>query len=167
MNLNLRIVLAGILSVTLGLLGTISISDQGQQPATVQPIPNEPMFSTIMRVAEKYSASIGDAGWLRGPDGKNDFFHCGGGPSDILAEDDPYYGVTDLAVFIVVVSRHLKAEGTYPVAAPYLNRLIKYGDAETMRINPKSRHSDSWKDDNGVVLENMAHALNRSLHRRS
>jgi hypothetical protein len=47
MNLNLRIVLAGILSVTLGLLGTISISVQGQQPATVQPIPNEPMFSTI------------------------------------------------------------------------------------------------------------------------
>jgi hypothetical protein len=90
MNLNLRIVLAGILSVTLGLLGTISISVQGQQPATVQPIPNEPMFSTTMRVEEKYSASIGDAGWPRGPDGKNDFFHCGGGPSDILAEDDPY-----------------------------------------------------------------------------
>jgi hypothetical protein len=166
MNFNLRCFSAGVLFATLGSMGMISSAAQGQQTPSLQGIPNETMFSTMLRVAESYSASADDSFLGHGRGGSIDFFRCGGGLKDVMADNDPYYDLTELAVFITVLSRHLKSEGTYQVAEPYLNRLTKYGDAKAMRIDPKSPHNSAWKDDNLALLENLAYVLNKSLHRQ-
>jgi hypothetical protein len=166
MNLNLRIVFVGILFVTLGSLGKLSIPVQGQDSAILKQIPDERMFSTILRVGNQFSASGDYASWYgEDMEGKTDLFSCEGGAAKILAEDDPYRSVIDLAIWINVLSRQLRADGTYPVAAPYLKRLIEYGDARTLRIDPKGDHGELWSVENLTLLNDMARALNTSLHR--
>jgi hypothetical protein len=166
MHFNLRCFSAIVLFAALGSMAIASRPVQGQQAPSVQGIPNETMFSSMLRVAESYSASLDDSFLGHGPGGGIDFFRCGRGPKDFMADDDPYYDVTELAFFIAVLSRHLKAEGTYPVAEPFLNRLIKYGEVEATRINAKAVHNGSWKDDNIALLENLAYVLNKTLHRQ-
>jgi hypothetical protein len=168
MNLHLRIVSVGTLLVTLGTLGNLSLPVQGQDSEALKPIPNEQVFSTILRVGRQFSATGNYASWY-GPDldGQTDLFSCQSGAAKVLGEDDPYYSVTDLAIWINVLSRKLRAEGTYQVAAPYLKRLIEYGEARTRQIDPrrKEKHDTLWSEDNQALLNDMAHALNASLHR--
>jgi hypothetical protein len=165
MNLNLRWVPAIVLTVALGGLVRTSAPAHGQAPPSVQAIPNELVFDSIRRVAEKYPPAQDPSLYFRKwGGGKVDLYSCSGGDSDILHDSDPYYDVTDLAIWLSALTRRTKSEGTYEIAAPYLNRLVKYGDAEAMRINPKSRRSDSWKDDNDALLTSLAQALNRAKH---
>jgi hypothetical protein len=160
-----RSALAVVLLLTLGSLGRISLPAQGPRPEGLHSIPGETAFSTILRVAKTYETPHERCCVVwSGTEGKADLYSCGSLARDVIDEDDPYYELTDLAIWINLLSRELKVEGIYPAGAPYLNRLIQYGEAETVRIKANPGESHSWAGDNEPLLEDLAAALNTALH---
>jgi hypothetical protein len=137
-------------------------------------------FSEILSFTEKVVATwpVVDFRGAGGPK-TNDLYTCGQETSEILPNDDPYFDVTDLAVWISVFSPHFRKEGTYDVAAPFLKRLMEYGEGQTQRVDvylrthkPSARGNypnwkrGEWKDDNEALLTQLAKALNSAIHRK-
>jgi len=152
---------------------------QGPGSVGAQPGQEDQSFSAILSFAEKAVASmpVANIDGKRGPH-TSDLYTCGQVTGEILPDDDPYFDVTDLAVWISLFSPHFRKEGTYEVAAPYLKRLMDYGEAETQRVNifvksrkPSARSIDAirklgdWKEDNERLLNELAKALNSALRR--
>jgi hypothetical protein len=135
-------------------------------------------FSAILSFAERAVAArpLAKMGGKLEPH-TSDLYTCGQVTNEILPDDDPYFDVTDLAVWISLFSPQFKKEGTYDVAAPFLKQLMQYGEAETQRVDariksrkPSARGGDpnreSWKDANAALLPKLARALNTAVHRR-
>jgi hypothetical protein len=166
MILKVRSLSAYVLLLVLAMLGQFSLFAQSTYSSNIHSLPNEQMFSTIRRVAGQFSNSGGYSSWYGEYDGKIDLISCGVGADKILSGDDPYADPVDLAIWINVLSRQLKQDGTYEVAQPYLSRLIAYGNAETRRIDNGTKQMNRWGENNKVLLENMAQALNVSIGRK-
>jgi hypothetical protein len=156
-------------------------ADTNAKPASVDARPNQQgqSFAAILSFTEKAVASR-PASDLHGFEPHTiDLYTCGQATSEILPDDDPYFEVTDLAVWISLFSPQFRKEGTYEVAAPFLKRLTEYGETETQRIDahvrslkPSGKSADrkwregSWKDTNMALLNKLAKALNRAVHRK-
>ena len=155
-------------------------SAQAPGGAAAHPNQEDRSFSAILSIAEKAAAS-GHLANFGGGEGlhTSDLYTCGQGTKEFLPDDDPYFEVTDLAVWINQFSPDFKKEGTSEVAAPYLKRLTQYGEAETQRVNdyvrshkptPRGDYPNfkdrNWEDDNEALLGSLARALNTALHRK-
>jgi hypothetical protein len=154
----------------------------GQAPggAAAHPVQEDQSFAAILSFSEKAVASMPVAS-SHGHAGPNttDLFTCAQLTHQILPDDDPYFEVTDLAVWMSLFSPQFKKEGIYDVAAPYLKRLTSYGEAETQRADAYIRSHKptakgdypnwklkSWDDDNQATLIQLAKALNSAVHRK-
>ncbi len=160
-------------------------SAQGQGGVGARPNQEDQSFSAILSFAEKAVASlqIADSG-RAGVPYAHDLYTCGQVTNEFLPDDDPYSNVTDLAIWISLFSPDFKKEGTYDVAAPYIKQLMDYGEAETQRANlfVKSEFAKShkpyplylkavlklgnWEEDNEPLLQRLAKALNKAVHRK-
>jgi hypothetical protein len=155
-------------------------SAQAPGGAAGHPVQEDQSFAAILSFVDKEVTArhIFNVGAGSGPH-TTDLYTCGQGTRDVLPDDDPYYHVTDLAIWISQYSLHFKKEGTYEVAAPYIKRLTDYGEAHTQSVNeyirthkptakgnyPNFRDSN-WDDDNGALLTQLAKALNAAVHRK-
>jgi hypothetical protein len=126
-------------------------------------------------VTSRHVTDVGAPGWPH----SIDLYTCGQVTREILPDGDPYFDVTDLAIWISQFTAHFKQEGTYEMAAPYLKWLTEYGEAETQRVDaqvksrkPSSKGGDpdwnlgTWQEANEARLERLAKALNSAVHRR-
>src|SRR5579864_4484716 len=137
------------------------------------PGPEDQSFSAILNFAAKAvtSSHVTD-NHVPGASHSIDLYTCGQVTGEILPNDDPYFNVTDLAIWIGQFSAHFKQEGTYEVAVPYLKRLTEYGVAETKRVDAqvksrrRSSNSGDWQDANEALLQSLAKTLNSAVHRK-
>lgn len=179
-------VLASLSCFTIPLAHEHSIaSSQGQEGVIARPNQEDQSFSAILSFAEKAVASVHYADFGGGEAlHTSDLYTCGQATMEFLPDDDPYFEVTDLAVWINQFSADFKKEGTYDVAAPYLKQLMDYGEAGTQRANlfvksefvkPHKPYAaylkailklGNWEEDNEPVLQRLARALNKAVHRK-
>jgi hypothetical protein len=159
--------------IAIELLNHDLLKESGQGRAAVTPGPEDQSFLAILNFAAKAATSshVTDS-HVPGGSHSIDLYTCGQVTGEVLPNDDPYFHVTDLAIWITQFSAHFKQEGTYDVAAPYLKRLTEYGVAETQRVDAhvKSRRPSSngadWLDVNEALLERLAKTLNSAVHRK-
>jgi hypothetical protein len=155
-------------------------SAQAPGSAGSRPNQGDQSFSAILSFAEKAVASrpVAHSRGVGGPN-SNDLYTCGQVTREILPDDDLYFDVTDLAVWISLFSPQFRKEGTYEVAVPYLKRMMDYGEAQTQRVDVYLRsHKPSakgnypswkwrnWEEDNETLLIQLAKALNSAVHRK-
>jgi hypothetical protein len=158
----------------------LNASAQAPGSVGVPPDREDQSFSAILSFAEKAVASrpVANSRGVGGPH-THDLFTCGQVTGEILPDDDPYFDVTDLAVWISLFSPQFRKEGTYDVAAPFLKQLMEYGEAETQRVDahvksrkPSAKGGDpnwkygDWKEANEALLNKLAKALNTAVHRK-
>jgi hypothetical protein len=94
-----------------------------------------------------------------------DLFSCGG-HLDVVDGEDPYADVVDLAVWLDLLSRDIRARGVYEAGRPYLDLLESYGQTQVARLDSGRLHApELWSDVNKPTLLRLARTLNSALGR--
>lgn len=98
-----------------------------------------------------------------------DLYSCGASNriTGLPEGDDPYSDVTDLVVWLELISKDIQSRGISAAAGPYLQRLQNYGRQQLARIDAGGqRAAEPWPGVHEATLKGLARALNSSLGRQ-